>query len=79
MSDGGEIVIKGGSVEITFNADEFVKDTNDHKLHRHDGLKMINITVEDESGKELWSSETNEGGLKHRVRIKTRRNGPSKP
>jgi len=46
MSDGsGDIIIKGGSCELVFDHDAFVKDDNDHKKRKHASAKIKRIVI----------------------------------
>jgi hypothetical protein len=65
MANGGDIIIRGGSVDIQY----------DESLYRKDGAwghvsdkKMTRITVVDDSGKTVYDSGENKNGLKWEVR-----------
>lgn len=72
MSDTGDIVVKGGSVEVIFDTNVFAKDNGDRKLHKHYGRQITRILVTDQSGNvEYDSAETKKSVGKHIVRIST--------
>jgi hypothetical protein len=66
MANGGDIIIKGGSVDIRY----------DDSLYRKEGewghvdpdKRMTRITVTDESGKTVYDSGDNRGGLKWEIK-----------
>jgi hypothetical protein len=68
MSEGsGEIIIKGGSCELHFNATAFEKDPNDpsRRVHKHDSHKIRSITI---SGDDRFAGEYPHG-FKGEIRI----------
>lgn len=72
MSETGtDIIIKGGSVQLNFDGTLYQKDVNDPKKHKHDGRKITRVQVEDESGKSLFDSSTNDKGLKWTITVST--------
>lgn len=66
MANGGDIIIKGGSVDIRY----------DDSLYRKEGewghinydKRMTRITVVDDNGKTVYDSDDNDGGLKWEIR-----------
>jgi hypothetical protein len=73
MSDGaGEIIIKGGSVELFFNDTTYPKVNGDPKKHENRDRRITSIVVVDENGNEKLNSGDNPGGLKWTVTVKTR-------
>lgn len=70
MGDGGDIIIKGGSVRVTFDVDSFKKV--DKKEHLHDRLKMTRIVVKDGGGIVLYDSGKADEGMDFEVRVSTR-------
>lgn len=73
MSEGGgsEIIIKGSSVELNFDDTIFQKLSIDPKRHKHAGRKITRVQVEDEDGKPLFDSDTNDNGLKWTITVST--------
>jgi hypothetical protein len=69
---GGDIIIKGGSVQVSFDTGLYIKDSaGDPTLHRHETRKITRIQVEDESGKSQYDSGSNDEGLKWTITIST--------
>jgi hypothetical protein len=65
MADGGsgEIIIRGGSVKITFDGSLYVKETEeDPNNHKHPTRKITRVQVDDEAGKPRFDSGTDDGG-----------------
>lgn len=65
MANGGDIIIRGGSVDIQY----------DDSLYHKEGAwghvsdkKMTRITVVDDNGKTVYDSGENKNGLKWEVR-----------
>jgi len=69
---GGEIIIKGGSVEVAFADSLYPKDPNDPSKHKNSNRKITRIVVRDENGGTLYDSGTNNGGLKFEVTVSTK-------
>jgi hypothetical protein len=73
MSDGGgEIIIKGGSVNVQFDDNVYKKDPNDPKKHENANRKITNIVIVDENGGERFNSGDNQGGLKWTITVSTK-------
>lgn len=73
MGDGGgDIIIKGSSVHLNFDSSLYQKDSNDPNNHKHDNRKITRVRVEDESGKSLFDSGTDDGGLKWTITVSTK-------
>jgi hypothetical protein len=73
MGDGGgDIIIKGGSVHVSFDSNVYQKDPDDPGTHKHPGRKITRVRVEDENGKDLYDSGHNDGGLKWKVTVSTK-------
>lgn len=73
MSDGGgEIIIKGGSVNVVFDESVYKKDPNDPKKHENANRKITKIVIVDENGGERFNSGDNQGGLKWTVTVSTK-------
>jgi hypothetical protein len=73
MSDGGgEIIIKGGSVNVVFDESVYKKDPNDPKKHENANRKITKIVIVDENGGERFNSGDNQGGLKWTITVSTK-------
>jgi hypothetical protein len=73
MSDGsGEIIIRGGSVELEFDDNVYKKDSSDPKKHQNATRKITKVVVLDETGAEKFNSSDNQGGLKWSVTVYTK-------
>jgi hypothetical protein len=52
MGEGsGEIIIKGGSIELSFDDGLYQKVPNDPGIYRNQNRRITRIVVEDEEGK----------------------------
>ena len=73
MSDGsGEIIIKGGSVQVVFDTGLFVKEANtDPALHKHESRKITRVKVEDENEKLQFDSGLSGEGLRWTITVST--------
>ncbi len=73
MSDGsGEIIIKGGSVQVILDTGLFVKEADtDPASHKHDTRKITRVTVEDENEKLQFDSGLSDEGLKWTITVST--------
>ena len=72
MSDeGGVIIIKGGSVHLSFDGTLYQKVSDDPVVHKHDGRKITRVTVEDENERSLFDSDVNKDGLKWTISVYT--------
>ena len=73
MAEGeGEIIIRGGSVNLDYDDAIYVKDRNDPKVHRNASRKITRIWVVDESGVTKYDSGEHNGGLKWIVTVRTK-------
>lgn len=73
MSDGGgEIIIKGGSVNVQFDESVYKKDPNDPKKHENANRKITSIVIVDENGGERFNSGESQGGLKWTITVSTK-------
>src|SRR6185503_2750222 len=66
MADGGggAVIIKGGSVRISFDGSLYLKDALDPNTHKHQTRKITRVLVSDENGGSQFDSGTNKDGLK---------------
>jgi hypothetical protein len=72
MSDeGGVIIVKGGSVQLSFDGTLYQK-TSDPSVHKHDGRKIVRVQVDDENGQSLFDSDINKDGLRWTITISTK-------
>ena len=72
MGEGtGEIIIKGGSVELSFDGTLYLKESADPNSHKHATRKITRVQVEDENGKSQYDSGTDDGGLKWTITVST--------
>jgi hypothetical protein len=69
---GGDIIIKGGSVHVSFDSALYQKDPSDPGTHKHLSRKITRVRVEDEKGNPLYDSGHNESGLKWKVTVSTK-------
>ena len=51
MADGGDIIIKGGSVELTFSDSIYQKVSTDPSTYRNPDRQITRVVVLDETGK----------------------------
>ena len=73
MGEGsGEIIIKGGSVHLSFDSGLYQKDPADPGTRKHHGRKITRVRVEDENGSSLYDSGHNDSGLKWKVTVSTK-------
>jgi hypothetical protein len=72
MGDGGgDIIIKGGSVDVNFDDNLYRKDPADPKRHENATRKITRITVVDESTKTVYDSGDDPSGLNWTVKVFT--------
>jgi hypothetical protein len=74
MPDGGggsDIIIKGGSVQISFDGSLYLKEGPDPNTHKHQTRKITRVQVSDENGGSKFDSGTEKDGLKWTIRIST--------
>jgi hypothetical protein len=70
MNDSGEIIIKGGSVEVIFDAESYQKDLRDSRSYRHNARRIVRIVVSDD-GDIIFDSGDNPQGMNCIVRVVT--------
>jgi hypothetical protein len=68
---GGEIIIKGGSVQISFDDSLYLKESADPNSHKHQTRKITRVQVSDEGGESKFDSGTDKDGLKWTIRVST--------
>jgi hypothetical protein len=70
MSDvNTDIVIKGGSCEIYFDAGAYEKDPGDHKRHTRVGARIMRVTISDDSHFQDVDTGTHPEGFKGTIRV----------
>jgi len=71
MSDlGGNIIIKGGSVELSYDEATYPQDNGDPKAHKNANKKITRVTI---SGGGLdYDSGEHQGGLSCTIEISCR-------
>ena len=73
MADGGsDIIIKGGSVELTYDGTVFKPKNGDPKGHEAKDRKITKIVVIDQDGTKVVDEE-HAGGLKWEIRVTTKK------
>ena len=72
MADGGGgvIIIKGGSVQISFDGSLYSKQS-DPNTHKHPTRKITRVQVSDENEKSQFDSGTGNGELKWTITVST--------
>jgi hypothetical protein len=71
--EGGVIIIKGGSVHLSFDGTLYQKVSDDPIVHKHDDRKITRVQVENEDGKFLYDSgQENLDGLKWTITVTTK-------
>jgi hypothetical protein len=74
MADGGgsgDIIIKGGSVKISFDDSLYLKETPDPSSHKHQTRKITRVQVDDEEGKSRYDSGSDDSGLIWTIKVST--------
>jgi len=71
MADGGDIIIRGGSVDLDYDDAVYPKEPGNPKKHRANGKKIRQITVTDNETI-LYDSGDNPGGLNYKVSVLTK-------
>jgi hypothetical protein len=72
MADGGDIIIKGGSVELFFDEGIYTKDPADPKRHENANRTITRIRILDEKNSPVYDSGDNPAGLKWTVTVSTK-------
>ena len=73
MADGGggAVIIKGGSVQISFDGSLYLKEALDPNTHKHQTRKITRVEVTDENGGSQFDSGTDKDGLKWTIKVST--------
>jgi len=70
MANGGDIIIKGGSVDLDFDDNVYKKDDPAKpKKHLNKNGKITQIVVVDENGVEKCNSGVSPSGLKWTITV----------
>ena len=73
MGDGGgDIIVKGGSVDLQYDETIYRKNQSDPKKHENASRKITRIQVSDENGGLVFDSGDNPGGLRWTVKVSTK-------
>ena len=78
MANGGDIIIKGGSVDIDFDDEKYPKEPDKPRNHKGNDLKITRVTVEDENNTMKYDSNTASADPT-RWTVHVYCTGPSKP
>ncbi len=70
MSDaGGDIIIKGGSVEVYFDGILYQKDPSDSRKHSNSLKKIDRIKIKDETGVIKYDSGDHPDGFRGTITV----------
>jgi len=70
MSDSsGEIIIKGGSCELTFDHEVFPLVQGETRIRKHNTLEIKRIIISDDPLFEDYDSDEHEEGFKGTIRV----------
>jgi hypothetical protein len=69
--DGGDIIIKGGSVGVFYDSDYYPEDPGNRKKHKNAARKITRIRVENAGEEILFDSGTEPDGLLFQVIVST--------
>ncbi|MGI8836807.1 MAG: hypothetical protein ACR2H4_09240 [Pyrinomonadaceae bacterium] len=58
MANGGDIIIKGGSVDIDFDDDKYPKEPGKPRNHKANDQTITRVTVEDENNTVQYDSDS---------------------
>lgn len=73
MSDGsGEIIVKGGSVDLQFDGTLYQRSLSDPAKHGNPNRKITSIVIVDEEGTEKFNSGESSSGLRWTVTVHTK-------
>ncbi len=72
MSDeGGVIIVKGGSVSLSFDGALYQKVSEDPTVHKNASRKITRVQVEDENRQSIFDSNVNKEGLRWTITVST--------
>jgi hypothetical protein len=70
--NGGEIIIKGGSVEVEYDGNTYVQDPTNPRKHQNPNKKITKVVITDLTNPArpvvVYDSGDNPGGLKWEIR-----------
>jgi hypothetical protein len=69
---GGEIIIKGGSVEVNFDDSLYLKEQLDPNKHKNANRIITRVQVQDASGRSLLDEADDKDGLRWLITVSTR-------
>lgn len=72
MSDQTDIIIKGGSVELTFDETHFPKESNDPKMRKARDWKITQVIIT--GGGMEWASEVFPQGSECTIKVICKQN-----
>jgi hypothetical protein len=74
MADGGDIIIRGGSVDLEYDDAVYPKEPGNPKKHRANDKKIRQITVTDNANPVplLYDSGDHPEGLNYKVSVLTK-------
>ncbi|HEV2829578.1 MAG TPA: hypothetical protein VGW76_18410 [Pyrinomonadaceae bacterium] len=72
MSEGEDIIIKGGSIELEFEDSVYPRNPSNPKKHQNPNRKISRIVVVDENGGQKYDSGESPNGMKWTITISTR-------
>jgi len=68
---GGEIIIKGGSVEVNFDDSLYLKEQLDPNKHKNANRMITRVQVQDASGRSLFDEADDKDGLQWLITVST--------
>lgn len=70
MSDsGGDIIIKGGSVQLHFDSAQYTKDPSDPRKHSNLNKRITRIVIDDGAGGIQYDSGDHPDALKWTIKV----------
>jgi len=68
---GGEIIIKGGSVEVNFDDSLYLKEQLDPNKHKNANRMITRVQVQDASGRSLFDEADDKDGRQWLITVST--------
>jgi hypothetical protein len=68
---GGDIIIRGGSVDLIFDEGIYQKSPANPKRHENANRKIVKILILDENGSAKFDSGDSQNGLKWTITVST--------
>ena len=72
MSEGEDIIIKGGSIELEFDDTVYPRNPSNPKKHQNPNRKISRIVVVDENGGQKYDSGESPNGMKWTITVSTK-------